>query len=101
MEKLKVVEKAPTFFCCDGYMYSKNEYKNKIYLQCVLYKKDCSGTAYIEFGKLFNNQKLNHSKSFAEIEKTKIETSIKNESETSSSLRGIIITKTSTPKTLT
>ena len=65
-------------------MYSKNnEYKNKINLRCVLYKKDCSGTAYIEFGKFFNNQKHNHPKSFAEIEKTKIEARIKNECETS------------------
>ena len=38
---------------------------------------------YIEFGKFFNNQEHNHPKSFAEIEKTKIESRIKNESETS------------------
>ena len=65
-------------------MYSKNnEYKNKINLRCVLYKRDCSGTAYIEFGKFFNNQKHNHPESFAEIKKTKIEAKIKNESGTS------------------
>ena len=65
-------------------MYSKNnEYKNKINLRCVLYKKDCFGTAYIEIGKFFNNQKHNHPKNFAEIEKTEIEARIKNESETS------------------
>ena len=70
-------------FCCDGYMYSKNkEYKYKIYLRCVLYKNDCSGTAYIEIGKFFINQKHNHPKSFAEIEKIKIEARIKNEFET-------------------
>ena len=65
-------------------MYAKNnEYKNKINLRRVLYKKECSGTAYIEFGKFFNNQKHNHPKSFAEIEKTKIEARIKSESERS------------------
>ena len=70
-------------FYSDGYMYSKNnEYKKKNNSRCVLYKKDCSGTAYIEFGKLFNNQKHKHPKSFAEIEKIKIEARIKNEFET-------------------
>ena len=83
-EKIEGRRKGSNIFYCDGYMYSKNnEYKNKINLRCVLYKKDCSGTAYIEFGKFFNNQKHNHPKSFAEIEKTKIEARIKNESETS------------------
>ena len=52
-------------------------------MRCVLHKKDCSGTASIEFGEFFNNQEHNHRKSFAEIEKTKIEAKIKNESETS------------------
>ena len=65
-------------------MYSKNnQYKSKINLRCVLYKKDFSGTAYIDFGKFFNIQKHNHPKSFAEIEKTKNEARIKNETETS------------------
>ena len=71
-------------FCCDEYMYSKNNEYKKNNLRCVLYKKNCSGTAYIELGKFFNNQKHNHPKSFAEIEKkTKIEARIKNESERS------------------
>ena len=53
-EKIERRRKGSNIFCCDGYMYSKNnEYKNKINLQYVLYKKDCSGTAYIEFGKFF------------------------------------------------
>ena len=83
MKKLKVVEKAPTFLC-DEYKYSKNnEYKNKNNLRCVLYKRNCSGTAYFEFGKFFNSQKHNNPKSFPEIEKTKIEARIKNESERS------------------
>ena len=87
-EKIEGRRKGSNIFCCDGYMYSKNnEYKNKINLRCVLYKKDCSGTAYIEFGKFFNNQKDNHPKSYAEIEKTKIEARIKNESETSTLAR--------------
>ena len=64
-------------------MYSKNEYKNEINFRCVLWKKVCSGTTYVDFWKFFNNQKLNHPKSFAEIEKTRIEARIKNESETS------------------
>ena len=82
-EKIEGRRKGSIIFCCDGYMYSKNnEYKNKNDLRCVLYKKDCSGTAFIEFGKLFNNQEYNHPKSFA-IERTKIEASIMNESETS------------------
>ena len=57
----------------------------KIKLTCGVFstKKDCSGTAYIEFGKFVNNQKHNHPKSCAEIEKTKIEARIKNDSETS------------------
>ena len=84
MEKLKVVKKAPTFFCCDGYMYSKNnEYKNKINLRCVLCKKDCSGTAYNEFRKFFNDQQHNLPKSFAKIEKIKTEARLQNESEIS------------------
>ena len=76
--------KASNIFCCDGYMYSKNnENKIKINLRCVFYKKDCSSTAFIEFGgKIFNNQKHNHPKRFAEIEK-KIEARIQNESEPS------------------
>ena len=74
----------PTFFSCDAYMYTENnENKNRINLRCVLYRKDCSGTAYIDFVKFSYNQKRNHPKSFAEIEKTKIEARIKNESETS------------------
>ena len=53
-------------------------------MRCVLHKKDCSGAAYIEFvGTFFDNQKHNHPKSIAEIEKLKIEAKIKNESETS------------------
>ena len=78
-EKIERRRKGSNIFCCDGYMYSKNnEYKNKINLPCVLYKKDCSGTAYFEFGKLlFNIQKHNHPKSFAEIEKTKVEARLK------------------------
>ena len=56
-------------------------------MRCVLYKKHCSGTAFIEFGKFFNNQKHNHPKSFAEIEKTKMEEGIKNDSETSTLVR--------------
>ena len=56
----------------------------KIKLTCGVFStKKTSGTAYIEFRKFFNNQKHNHPKSFAEIEKTKIEARIKNESETS------------------
>ena len=80
-------------------MYSKNnEYKNKINLRCVLCKKDCSGTAYIEFGKFVNNQKHNHPKSFAEIEKTKIEARIKNESETSTLVPRDIYNKNVNPE---
>ena len=76
----------------------------KIKLTCGVFstKKTVPvGTAYTEFGKFFNNQKHNHPKSFVEIEKTKIEARIKNESETSLSRRGIFITKISTPKMLT
>ena len=84
-EKIERRRKGSNIFCCDGYMYSKNnEYKNKINLPCVLYKKDCSGTAYIEFGKFFSIFKsIITQKSFAEIEKTKIEARIKSESERS------------------
>ena len=76
-EKIERRRKSSNIFCCDGYMYSKNnEYKNKGNLPCVLYKKDRS---YIEFGKFFFNvQKHNYPKSFAEIEKTKLEARIKN-----------------------
>ena len=52
-------------------------------MRCVLHKKDCSGTAYIEFGKFFNIQKTQCPESFAEIEKTKITARTQNESETS------------------
>ena len=39
-------------------MHSKNnENKNKINLQCVLDKKNRSGTAYAEFGKFFYKSK--------------------------------------------
>ena len=70
MKKIEDRWKGTNIFCCDGYMYSKNnKYKNKINLRCVLYKKDCSGTGYIEFGKFCNNQEHNHPKSFAEIKK--------------------------------
>ena len=83
-EKIEGRRRGSNIFCCDEYLYSKNnEYQNKINLRCVLHKKDCSGTAYIEFGKFFNNQKHNHLKCFGDIEKAKIEARIKNESETS------------------
>ena len=81
-EKIEGRRISSNIFCCDGYMYSRNnEYKNRINLRCVLYKKDCFGTAYIEFEKFFNNQKHKHAKSFAEIEKPKIEARRKNEFE--------------------
>ena len=100
-EKIEGRRNSCSIFCCDGYMYSKNnEYKNKTNLQCVLYKKDCSGTAHIEFGKFFNNQEHNHLKSFAEIEKTKIEAKIKNDSETSTPAQGDIYNKIATSKML-
>ena len=98
-KKIEGRRKGSNIFCCDGYMYSKNnEFKNKINLQCVLYEKDCSGTAYIEFRKFFNNQKHTYAKSFAEIEKTKIETRIKNESETSTLAPRDIYNKNFNPK---
>ena len=53
-------------------------------------QKNCACTAYIEFGKFFNNQKHNHPKTFAEIEKTKIEARIKNESETTTRAEGYL-----------
>ena len=80
-------------------MYWKNnEYKSKIKLLCVLYKKHCSGTAHIEFRKFFNDQEHNHPKSFAEIEKTKIEARIPNESETSTPAQGDISNNNSNPE---
>ena len=80
MEKLKVVEKAPTFVVMGICIQKMN---TKIKLTCGVFSTKKTVKAYIEFGKFFNNQKLNHPKSFAEIEKTKIEARIKNESETS------------------
>ena len=100
MKKLKVVEKAPTFFVVMGICVEKT-INTKIKLTCVVFStKKTSGTAYIEFGKFFNNQEHNQPKHFAEIEKTKIEARIKNESETST-LAPRDITKISTPKMLT
>ena len=85
LEKIEGHRKGSSIFCGDEYMYSKNnEYKNEINLRCALYKKECSGTAYIEFEKFFNIRKHNAQKNFAEIEKkTNIVAKIKNESEAS------------------
>ena len=78
MKKSKVVGKVPAFFSVVMVIsiQKNNEYKNNINLLCVLNKKDCYRTAYIEFGEFFNNQRDNHPKNFAEIEKTKIEAGI-------------------------
>ena len=71
----------------------------KINLTCGVFSaKKTSGTAYIEFGKFVNNQEHNHPKSFAEIEKTKIEAGIKNESETSTLVPRDIYNKNINPK---
>ena len=68
MKKLKVVEKAPTFFVVMAKCIQKAMI-TKIKLTCRVFStKKTSGTAYIEFGKFFNNQKHNHPKSFKEIE---------------------------------
>ena len=98
-EKIEGRGKGSKTFCCDGYMHSKNnEYKNKINFRCGRHKKDCSGTAYVELGKFFNNQKQNHPKIFAEIEKSKIEARIETEFETSTLAPRDIYNKKSTPK---
>ena len=71
-EKIESRRKGSNIFCCDVYMYSKNnEYKNKIDLRFL--NKDFASTAYNEFGKFFINQKHDHTGSFAEMEKRKIE----------------------------
>ena len=71
MKKLKVVEKAPTVFVVMGICVEKT-INTKIKLTCVVFStKKTSGTAYIEFGKFFNNQEHNQPKHFAEIEKNK------------------------------
>ena len=86
MKKLNADEKSPTFFVVMGICVQR-KLSTKMNLTCgvfsIFYKKDCSGTAYIEFGKFLNNQKHNHPKSFAAIEKTKIEAKTENESERS------------------
>ena len=40
-------------------------------MRCVLYKRNCCGTANIDFGEPLSNQKHGHSKGFNEIERTK------------------------------
>ena len=71
MKKLRVAEEAPTFFVIG--ICIQQTMNTKIKLTCDVFStKKTSGTAYIEFGKFFNNQKHNHPKSFADIEKTKI-----------------------------
>ena len=52
--KKEVVQKNPAFFVAMGICIQKTMDTKKINLPCALYKKDCSGAAYIEFGKLFN-----------------------------------------------
>ena len=64
MKKLKVIETAPTFFAVMGLCIQKTMI-TKIRLVCGVFSTiKTSGTAYIEFGNLFNNQKHNHPKSF-------------------------------------
>ena len=69
MKKLKIVERAPTFFVFMGVCIKKTM-NAKINLTCGMSStKKTSGTAFIEFGKFLNNQKHNHPKSFEETEK--------------------------------
>ena len=71
----------------------------KIKLTCGMFStKKTSGTAFIEFGKFFNNQKHNHPKSSAETEKTKLEAGIKNKSERSTLAPRDIYNKNINPK---
>ena len=52
LKKVEVVVTVPVFFCCEGYMCSKNN--TEVKLACgVFYTKKTSGTVYIEFGKFF------------------------------------------------
>ena len=82
-EKIEDRRKGSNIFRFHGCMYKKTM-NAKIKLTCVMFSiKKTSGTAFIEFGKFFNNQKHNHPKSFEETEKTKIEARIKYEYERS------------------
>ena len=70
-----------SIFCC-SFMFARNN-KQRIKIMVCSLQKSCAGTAYIECEKLFNILKHNDPKNFAEIEKTKTEPRIINDSETS------------------
>ena len=81
-ERIEGRRKGSTLFCADGYIYTKNnEYKGKVNLRCAAYKKNCTGTAYIDVGMLFTNKPHNHPRNFEEVEKIKVEARIKKQSE--------------------
>ena len=80
-EKTEGRHKGSSIFCC-GYRYSQNnEYKGKIILRCVLYNKDCSGTAFIVVGKFLTYEEHTHPNRFAKMEEKQAR--MKNESKTS------------------
>ena len=77
-EKIERRRKGSNIFCCDGYMYWKIM-NTKIKLTCRVFftKKTVPLQHILNSGSFFNIQKHNHPKSFAEIEKTKIEARLK------------------------
>ena len=83
-EKIERRRKGSNIFCCDGYMYAKTM-NSKIKLTCRVFstKKTFPVQPILNSGSFFIIQKHNHPKSFAEIEKIKIEARIKSESERS------------------
>ena len=74
--------KGAKVYVSDGYLYLKNNiYKGKINLRCQSHNSGCKGTGYIENGKVFVMQGHLHTEQKKLIEKLKIESKIKNESE--------------------
>ena len=99
VKKLKVVGKVPASLSVMVVRIHKTMI-TKMNITCGPTKK-FSGSAYVEFGKFSICQHHNNNrKSFAVIEKTKIESRLRSESETKLSRRGIFM-KLSTPKMLT
>ena len=85
MSEFEIIEgrrKGAVVYICMGFLYLKNNvYKDKVHLRCHSHSSGCSGTGYIQGGKLFEGQGHMHTEQNNLIEKLKTESKIKDDCE--------------------
>ena len=93
--------KGGNVYVSNGFLYLKNNiYKGKMNLRCQVHSSGCTGTAYIGHGKFVEGKPHMHPQQFEKVEKFRIESRIKTESEKSPWHPVIFIIKTWIPITL-